>query len=119
MRYETKSESREVINALLIDKDAEVARNQNPSYLDLLQREEPYKQPCLYRLVPKYRLILGWDWVVRAPYATYQALYSKAKLYVRAGKGPQWVQGGANRYRHPSPKLAQVHTNLANCSESD
>jgi hypothetical protein len=102
-----------------MDKDAEVARNPDASCLDLLRVEEPYKLPWLDRLVLEHRMILGWHCIVWAPYVAYPAMHSKAKTYVQAEDGLQWVKTGADRCRYLRPKLTQYHTNLADRSESD
>ncbi len=70
------------VNTLDIWSGVNLATNKHSSYLNLLRRDEPYKlrwKPTL--ITPTHRATLGRNPVLWGPYASYCALYSRARRY--------------------------------------
>jgi CelD/BcsL family acetyltransferase involved in cellulose biosynthesis len=88
-RYQTNS--LHVWNAL------DVARARNNPCMSLLRGEDPYKLWWKPRVVPNYRIVLGWSSVLFGPYAGYVVLRSRAARYVKSENTPTWVKGAATR----------------------
>src|SRR3712207_4575378 len=63
------------------------------SNVDLLRGEESYKLRWSSRVVPNYRVFLGRNVLVWAPYTAYQVLRFKLVRYEQGETASRWVKG--------------------------
>ncbi len=90
----------------------EVANGRDSSHLDLLRGEEPYKLRWSSAIGRTHRLILGQHRAAWMPYAGYQTLRSKAKLYARSESAPLWIKSALGKQRALRQRVSLIRSKL-------
>jgi hypothetical protein len=99
-------------SSLYIWDAVEVANGRDSSYLDLLRGEEPYKLRWSSEIGSTHRLILGQHRAAWTPYAGYQTLRSKAKLYARSESAPPWIKSALGKQRALRQRVSRIRSKL-------
>jgi CelD/BcsL family acetyltransferase involved in cellulose biosynthesis len=99
-------------SSLYIWDAVEIARSRDNRCVDLLRGEEPYKLRWSSGIGYTHRLILGQHRAAWMPYAGYQALRSRAKLYARSESAPPWIKSALGRYRALRQRVNRIRNKL-------
>jgi CelD/BcsL family acetyltransferase involved in cellulose biosynthesis len=87
------------VSSLTLNNLVNVANGKGATRVSQLRGQETYKLQWASEVLPNDRLILSRGRIRGAPYAGYQALYSRARRLANSEDAPGWVKGAAARYR--------------------
>ncbi len=99
-------------SSLYIWDAVEIARSRDNRCVDQLRGEEPYKLRWSSEIGSTHRLILGQHRAAWMPYAGYQTLRSKAKLYARSESAPLWIKSALGKQRALRQRVSRIRSKL-------